>query len=172
MTRTCKLLASTCVREWNILLKASCDLGISVPVHIRAWVVLGQCSSSGALWAPSSHKLGALENPFQSFEGKAQHLWFMEVAHRGVEQSLGAMASSMCSSAAIQKLEGRVLSRSSSTEKLGQPAELPSILTDMIFSGAEPGKIWRQNSSRLVFSAVPLRGNSPCLALCALPSIS
>lgn len=65
---------------------------------------------------------GALENSFQSTEGNAQHLWFIEAAHGEAEQRLGATASSTCSSAAIQKLEGRVLSLCSRAEEPGEPA--------------------------------------------------
>lgn len=54
------------------------------------------------------------------------------------------MARLTCSSAAIQKLSGRELNKSSRTEEPGgggQAAVLPALLTDMISSGAEPGKI-------------------------------
>lgn len=53
------------------------------------------------------------------------------------------MARPTCNSAAIQKLSGRELNKSSRTEEPGggQAAVLPALLTDMISSGAEPGKI-------------------------------
>lgn len=55
----------------------------------------------------------------------------------------------------------------------GQAAVLPALLTDMISSGAEPGKIWRQSSTlSYKIQLLPSGGKPLGLAPCALLSTS